>query len=334
MNLRDTIRLATAIIVVVSAAALLAACGRATPVAAPAAPEPAPLPTFTLDADHPTYDDVPGVRDDSDVVVIARVLGSSAGAASALPASGDGTPTPSIPHTNYQVRVQRQLKGGFALVDRTITVVLTGGTTDAGTFVLDGGPALATGTDYVMFLKSGDDGNYYPLAGGAALGARNSAGGFTLDGEVTGQDAVTANEVAVAPPLSVVVRQLAIVVRPNTGSVAVRGTFRLPTGVVFRCGDPVAVAVNGSVIAEQFGKESSTAVGSQCAYTKRGSGAVPANQVVTVNPTAGTFEIALQRPDASSGLRLPLTISLQIGISQGVVPVAARDVNGTLVFNG
>ena len=65
---------------------------------------------------------------------------------------------------------------------------MAGGTTDTAQFVLEGGTPLTDGQQALFFLVKEDDGKFYPLAGGSAVGAKQSDGSFTLPPDVTGTD--------------------------------------------------------------------------------------------------------------------------------------------------
>jgi hypothetical protein len=148
------------------------------------------LPVYRMDADHPTYDTVGDLRASSDLVVVGTVVSHVTEPGSSPGVDGAGDPLPPIPHTTYAVSVEDVLKGDVVVGD-TVSVSLTGGVTDAGRFVLDGGPQLADGDQAMFFLQSGGDGKFYPLAGGAAVADRAPDGSFVLPAEATPDTALT-----------------------------------------------------------------------------------------------------------------------------------------------
>ncbi len=119
-----------------------------------------------------------------------------------------GDPLPAIPHTDYAVTMLNVFKGSMASGD-TIQVMLAGGDTPEGEFVLEGAPAVNDGESALFFLVAGGEGRYYPLAGGAAIAARGADGTFSLPPDATGEAAHAVSEAEVraavgsqAPPSS------------------------------------------------------------------------------------------------------------------------------------
>jgi hypothetical protein len=144
-----------------------------------------------LDMDHAVFGSVTDLAGQSDVVLVGLVNSSSSGAETGLGTDPSaGNPVPGIPHTNYLVSVGKVYKG-LVTPGSQITVVLAGGVTDAGPVTVDGVPNLTLGQRFVFFLHLGTDGEYYPMAGGAAIATINPDGSFALPGEATGGSALT-----------------------------------------------------------------------------------------------------------------------------------------------
>ncbi len=141
-------------------------------------------PTFHLDTDHAVYDSLAVISAAADTIVVGTVLSHTiVPGDTGVDSAGD--PLPPVPHTNYAVEVSSVIKGA-PVVGSTITVVVVGGTTSSGNFVLDGGPDLEDASSAMLFLSSAADGEYYPLAGGAAVGQQQPDGTFLLPSQATG----------------------------------------------------------------------------------------------------------------------------------------------------
>lgn len=142
-------------------------------------------PTYHLHTDHPTYEDAQGLRAEASDVVIGTVQGHDVEVGDSPGVDADGAPLPPTPHTIYRVHVDQSLKSA-ARAGSQLEVALSGGSTDDADFVLDGGPRLHDGDQAMFFLLRQPDGRFYPLAGGAAVGARQDDGTFALPADVTG----------------------------------------------------------------------------------------------------------------------------------------------------
>lgn len=143
------------------------------------------LPLYRMDADHATYPTVPEISGAADTIVRGQVVSHTTEPGESPGVDALGDPLPAIPRTDYLVAVASVLKGAVD-VGSTIHVVLAGGTTDEGEFVLEGAPKITDGEAALFFLVSGG-GRYYPLAGGAAVAARLADGTFSLSPDATGE---------------------------------------------------------------------------------------------------------------------------------------------------
>jgi hypothetical protein len=141
-------------------------------------------PVFRLDADHATYPSVDGIAGAASLIVRGTVIShtTEAGVSPGVDALGD--PLPAIPHTNYLISILTTLKGSAP--GGNVVASLSGGTTEAGKFVLDGAPEIVDGGTYIFFLGAQGEGKYYPLAGGAAVAAEQPDGSFALPADATG----------------------------------------------------------------------------------------------------------------------------------------------------
>lgn len=162
----------------------------------PAAKGPA-LPTYRVDTDHETFATIGDVQASAQVVIEGTVQSHTVVPGVSSGVDGAGDPLPALPHTDYDVEVIKTIKGPLT-AGMTIKVSLTGGATPDGKFVLDGGPILDDGVSALFFLGSSPDGKYYPLAGGAAVAAKQADGSFLLPVEATGGTAlpVTSSQLA------------------------------------------------------------------------------------------------------------------------------------------
>lgn len=155
------------------------------------------VPVYRLDTDHPTYGTLDELRGASEAVVTGTVLSQSVEDGVSPGNDPAGDPLPAVPQTNYTVRVDETFKGG-AVVGSTIVVSLSGGTTQDGQFVLDGGPVLKLGDAYLFFLERGENDSFYPLAGGAAIADKKPDGSFVLPAESTGTEPLPLTKAAIA----------------------------------------------------------------------------------------------------------------------------------------
>jgi hypothetical protein len=187
-----------ACVAVLGAVVLAVLIIEAAPDGSRPASRPSDLPTFRLEADHPTYANVGSASADADLIVRGTVLSHTTEAGVSPGVDGLGDPLPPLPHTNHVVEVLEVVKGGVA-VGTTIVVSLAGGTTEEGQFILDGAPEIHDGDTAFFFLDDGGDGRYYPLAGGAAVAHQKPDGSFALPQDATGADPVIFTEVDQPP---------------------------------------------------------------------------------------------------------------------------------------
>jgi len=140
--------------------------------------------TVGISLDHKTYGTTRDLREDSTVVLIGTVLDEGTTKESPSSAiSGDGMPAPGLVKTYFPVRVDKILKGE---ADTTITVVLTGGVVNDTKYIAEGIPWPSRNNSVIMYLIKGEDGKYYPLAGGSALAIRGQDDKYILPGAVSG----------------------------------------------------------------------------------------------------------------------------------------------------
>lgn len=130
---------------------------------------PKELETVALSLDHKTYATAAELKNDADVIVLGvpedqgqAVMGPSPGV------GPTGQPAPGVPTTEFRVTLKKAFKGNL-VKGQVITVVLAGGTTTTTKYVVEDFPWLTKGKFALMYLEAGEDGKYYPLAGGAAL---------------------------------------------------------------------------------------------------------------------------------------------------------------------
>lgn len=152
--------------------------------------------TVSFEVDHKTFNTAAELRKESNVVVLGSVLDNgSTKEEPSVGTSGDGQPAPGLVNTDFSVRVDKSLKGNAAK-GATITVVLTGGIANDTKYTSEGMPWLSKGDSVIMYLSKGEDGKYYPLAGGAAIASKKAdrSNMFTLPSEVSGKDQINISE--------------------------------------------------------------------------------------------------------------------------------------------
>ena|SRR5450759_212834 len=151
--------------------------------------------------DHATFLAVNDLAGQSSSVILGTVESSKPGGSTSLGVDpSTGKALPALPHTDFLVRVNEAMKG-TAKPGSVITIALAGGVTDVGPVTVDGVPVLPINTPLLFFVFAGDDGKYYPLAGGAAIATQQPSGTFVLPDEVTGSSSLTFNaaQVLVGP---------------------------------------------------------------------------------------------------------------------------------------
>ncbi|HEX4306197.1 MAG TPA: hypothetical protein VHZ54_09185 [Solirubrobacterales bacterium] len=158
------------------------------------------LPVYRMDADHETYPALPEISTAADTIVTGQVLSHTVEPGESPGVDALGDPLPAVPHTVYAVAVYTVLKGGVS-AGATIDIVVAGGSTPEGEYVLEGAPAINDGETALFFLVSGGEGRYYPLAGGAAVATRDAEGNFSLSPDATGEVAHTVSEAEVQAAL-------------------------------------------------------------------------------------------------------------------------------------
>lgn len=151
--------------------------------------------TVVFEVDHKTYSSLRDLREESDVVIRGSVLDDgSTRQEDSIGASADGQPAPGLVNTEFSVRVDTSLKGGI-VQGTTILVVLTGGVINDTKYVSDGMPWLKRGDSAIIYLSKGEDGKYYPMAGGAAIASKVvDTNTFSLPGKVSGKDPIRISE--------------------------------------------------------------------------------------------------------------------------------------------
>jgi hypothetical protein len=151
------------------------------------------LPLYRMDTDHATYPTVPEISNAADTIVNGQVVSHTTEPGESPGVDALGDPLPAIPRTDYLVSVAAVLKGAVS-PGSTIHLVLAGGNTEEGEFVLEGAPKITDGEAALFFLVSGGEGRYYPLAGGAAVATRLADGTFLLPPDATGEAAHAISE--------------------------------------------------------------------------------------------------------------------------------------------
>lgn len=151
------------------------------------------LPIYRMDTDHATYPSLPEISTAADTIVNGQVVSHTTEPGESPGVDALGDPLPAIPRSDYLVSVAAVLKGVVG-TGSTIHVVLAGGTTGEGEFVLEGAPKITDGEAALFFLVNGGEGRYYPLAGGAAVATRLADGTFLLPPDATGEAAHAISE--------------------------------------------------------------------------------------------------------------------------------------------
>jgi hypothetical protein len=328
---RLTLLVGLPVVVATAAAFGLGALAQGGPTSAPVRKA---KPLFHLHADHATYSSVTDLRKASDVIIEGAVLSATTNPGTSLGTDPAGNPLPALPSTDYAVRVDRQLKGGFGLTGQTVAVSLSGGGTSAGDFVLDGGPVLARGNVALFFLQRGDDGKYYPVAGGAAIAQRQADGSFAISHEVTGQQDELVTEEVIAPRMSVQVHQAFLDVRraADRAGGAIIGNYQLPAGVTFSCGQEVDFALNAPTVTDTIAGNKFSSAGPVCIY--QASRAMGPIQALTLDLLQRRFIIHLRGDANVAKLTNPVTFQLQLGVSQGAEQLPFNAVGDFWFFLG
>jgi hypothetical protein len=261
----------------------------------------------------------------SGLLVAGTVLGSSPGNVVPVARDEDGSELPPIVHTDYSVRVDRSLTSGFS-PGGTIVVSLLGGSTPDAEFVYEAGPRLQVGNEYLFFLNSFTDGKYYPLAGGAAIGAKQSDSSYTISSEASGDQDLIVTARDLVDPLTISVKQAKIDFRkkPDNDRARFKGTFTLATGASFSCGDDVSIALNGSVVAVSLAGSKFALHDSQCGF-KLGSDARGPIDSFKLDLNLQTFDLKLRDDLDLSGLSNPVELFVRMNDSEGSQSLTMRE---------
>jgi hypothetical protein len=144
--------------------------------------------------DHKTYSNTKELKDESDLVIRGTVQGDGRTIAGPPLIAEDGQEVPSTPMTEFTVTALKVFKG--SLSGDQITVVLTGGVAGDTRYEVEGMPWLSKQQNAIFYLHLGEDGKYYPMAGGAAIASKKPGSGnkFTLPAELTGASALEIDE--------------------------------------------------------------------------------------------------------------------------------------------
>jgi|GEM_PF-6101283 len=147
-----------------------------------------------ISLDHKMYASAKELKDDSDLIVRGTVLDNGRTVDGQPLHTEDGKEVPGTPTTEFGVKVVKTFKGTTAANE--ITVVLTGGVSGDTRFEAEGMPWLAKQATTILYLHLGEDGKYYPMAGGAAIAAQKAGkpDKFTLPAEVNGSSAIDISE--------------------------------------------------------------------------------------------------------------------------------------------
>lgn len=100
--------------------------------------------------------------------------------------SGDPSGADAIRHIDYAFRVDRTFHGR-GRVGRVVTVTVVSGSVATRREV----PRLQVGEPHIVFATAGSDGRYDPLAGGAAMAAKQADGSYALPNSVSDAGVLT-----------------------------------------------------------------------------------------------------------------------------------------------
>lgn len=122
-----------------------------------------------LGADHKTYKSVKELKINAGIVLVGRVMDSgSTVQASPVGVAADGRLLPALPQTNFTVQVEKVMRGSIDGAKK-VSVALTGGKINGVLYQVEDMPWLYEKEKVVLFLNKGNNGSYYPLAGGFAV---------------------------------------------------------------------------------------------------------------------------------------------------------------------
>jgi hypothetical protein len=334
------VSVAVALLVIVAGwAAISGAASSAQPAssasgsnpAGQASPPASSTKVYRMDTDHVTYGSATAVYAASDVSVIGMVMGRSIDPGKSPGTSVNGSPVPAIPETVYSIKVDKSLKGSYSLVGRTIPVRITGGTTAAGTFQLEGGPTLVNGSRYAFFLKAGEDGAYYPLAGGAAVGSPTDSG-FSLSSEVTGTQGLTFASGDLLRTMTI--RLSSVQVRTRRGhdaAVWVRGSYTLGNDGAFTCGQDVDLAVGSPPVTLHVSGAKFTQRNGLC-VALRASRHSDDQIVAAISLRTKQFAFARWGTTTTAGWTNPVPVAIRLGSNEGQTSVNLRRRGSRLVY--
>lgn len=143
-------------------------------------------PVYEVSGLHPTYAGVEALLAEADVIAQGKALASKVVEGISVEDDPDGAPLSGLPMTEYDFLIEEVAKGSAGLVGSVIGVRTFGGETAEATYVVEGGQPLVLDQTYVLFLRSGSDGFYYPLAGDSAVATQNGSGDYELPAGVVG----------------------------------------------------------------------------------------------------------------------------------------------------
>lgn len=148
-------------------------------------------PVYEISGLYPTYEGVDALLAEADVIVLGRATASKVVEGVSVEDDPDGAPLSGLPMTEYDFFVEQVGKGSAGLAGTTIDVRALGGETAEATYVVETGQPLDINEEYLLFLRAGSDGFYYPLAGDSAVATRNASGDYGLPAGVLGAGEAT-----------------------------------------------------------------------------------------------------------------------------------------------
>jgi hypothetical protein len=150
---------------------------------APSRGETPPKPRYRLAIDHDVYPSSTALRDAADAIAIGTPTARTVRPGQSPGNDAAGDPIPGVPHTEHTVQITERIKGDFG---GTIVVAVPGGATPQGDFSAEGMLQPPLGRPALFFLKDGNNGRFYPLAAGTAIGAQQPDGTFAIPAATTG----------------------------------------------------------------------------------------------------------------------------------------------------
>ena len=142
-----------------------------------------------IETDHLVYESVEALRTAAENVFEGTVVSHVVVPGNSIGTDDAGDPITAPPSTEYSVLVSQVWRGSLPAGSHVVVVQLGGDEGDT-LYVADGGTTLADGVTSVFFSGPAIQGHVAPLAGGAAVGAKNPDGTYTLSTDVSGSESV------------------------------------------------------------------------------------------------------------------------------------------------